>query len=227
MHADGRTAGSPPTGQGIAAEAAPTGHSSHAMTDIRPVMLSGWGIRLEPLAPAHAPELLQAASDGELWQLAYTSVPGPGLEAVHAYIAEALAGQAAGTMLPFAVCDADGVVLGCTRYYDIDTDVPNLAVGYTWYAARAQRTHVNSACKHLLLGHAFDTLGMRAVYLHTSHANLRSQAAIERLGARKDGVIRHHMRHRDGSLRDTVAYSIVAEEWPEIRTRLEGWLRER
>ena len=124
-------------------------------------------------------------------------------------------------MQPFVVVDGRGDVIGCTRYYDIDPSVPTLAIGYTWYAQRAQRSHVNTACKRLLLGHAFDTLGMRTVYLHTSHENLRSQAAIERLGAHRDGVIRQHKRHRDGSLRDTVAYSILDSEWPAIREHLE------
>lgn len=191
---------------------------------IPPPTLSGWGVRLEPLAHAHARALLLAAGDGALWELDYTSVPGPGLASVEDYIGAALDGQAQGSMLPFVVLDG-GSVVGCTRYYEIETTVPNLAIGYTWYALRAQRTHVNSACKRLLLGHAFDTLGMRAVYLHTSHANLRSQAAIERLGARKDGVIRNHRRHRDGSLRDTFAYSILDSEWPAIRGRLEDRLR--
>ena len=136
----------------------------------------------------------------------------------------ALDGQSAGAMLPFAVLRDDGTVLGSTRCYDIDMSVPTLAIGYTWYRASAQRTHVNTACKRLLLGHAFDTLGMRTVYLHTSHHNLRSQAAIERLGAHRDGVIRQHKRHKDGALRDTVCYSILDTEWPAMRERLDARL---
>jgi RimJ/RimL family protein N-acetyltransferase len=136
----------------------------------------------------------------------------------------ALDGQVAGTMLPFAVLRDDGGILGSTRYYDIDPSVPTLAIGYTWYRASAQRTHVNTACKRLLLGHAFDALGMHTVYLHTSHHNLRSQAAIERLGAHRDGVIRQHKRHKDGALRDTVCYSILDAEWPAIRGRLDARL---
>lgn len=186
-------------------------------------MLEGWGVRLEPLRNDHAPALLEAAGDGALWQLNYTSVPGPDIASVHDYIRIALAGRAAGAMLPFVVRARDCVV-GCTRYYDIDASVPTLAIGYTWYASRVQRSHVNSACKRLLLGHAFETLGMRTVYLHTSHQNLRSQAAIERLGARRDGVIRQHRKHKDGSLRDTVAYSILDSEWPGIRARLDAQL---
>ena len=126
-------------------------------------------------------------------------------------------------MLPFAV-RWNGRIVGSTRFYDIDASVPNCAIGHTWYAASAQRTRVNTSCKRLLLEHAFDALGMQAVYFHTSHLNLRSQAAIERLGARRDGVLRHHKRHRDGSLRDTFAYSIIAHEWPAVRDRLEQWL---
>ena len=186
-------------------------------------MLEGWGVRLEPLRNDHAPALLEAAGDGALWELNYTSVPGPDIASVHDYVRVALDGQAGGGILPFVV-RAHGTVVGCTRYYDIDASVPTLAIGYTWYAARVQRSHVNSACKRLLLGHAFETLGMRTAYLHTSHQNLRSQAAIERLGARRDGVIRQHRKHKDGSLRDTVAYSILDSEWPELRARLDARL---
>lgn len=192
---------------------------------IEPILLTGHGVRLEPLRTDHAEGLLAAAGDGALWGLDYTSVPGPDMAAAREYIRIALEGEAAGTMLPFAIeADGEGVV-GCTRYYDINPGVPTLAIGYTWYAARVQRTHVNSACKRLLLGHAFDALGMRTVYLHTSHLNLRSQAAIERLGAHKDGVIRQHRKHKDGSVGDTVAYSILDREWPEIRERLDAALR--
>lgn len=194
---------------------------------VAPVTLSGHGVRLEPLAPHHAGALLEAAGDGALWQLHYTSVPGPDRASVEAYVRDALAGQRAGTMLPFAAVLEDGCVVGCTRYYDIDPVVPTLAIGYTWYAQRAQRTHVNSACKRLLLGHAFEALRMRTVYLHASHENLRSQAAIERLGAHRDGVVRQHRRQRDGSLRDTVAYSILDTEWPAVRARLEARLAAR
>ena len=195
------------------------------MTAAAPVTLAGWGVRLEPLSGAHVPALLAAASDGALWTLHYTSVPGPDAGSVAAYVDAALEGQATGTMLPFTVMDQNGDVVGCTRYYDIEPAVPTLAIGYTWYALRAQRTHVNTACKRQLLGHAFDTLRMRTVYLHTSHENLRSQVAIERLGAHRDGVIRRHRRQRDGSLRDTVVYSILDTEWPGIRERLKARLQ--
>lgn len=193
-------------------------------TTVAPVTLTGWGVHLESLSPAHAEELAAASADGELWTLNFTTAPGPDVAAIATYIASAQAGQAVGTILPFVVRGADGTVLGSTRYYDIDLSVPTLAIGYTWYRASVQRTHVNTACKRLLLGHAFDTLGMRSVYLHTSHANLRSQTAIERLGAQRDGVIRQHKRHKDGGLRDTVCYSILDGEWPTIRERLESRL---
>jgi RimJ/RimL family protein N-acetyltransferase len=191
---------------------------------LQPVTLSGHGVRLEPLSPVHAGGLVAASADGDLGALNYTATPHADADSVDAYIRAALDGQAAGAMLPFAVLHDDGTILGSTRYYDIDLSVPTLAIGYTWYRASVQRTHVNSACKRLLLGHAFDTLGMRTVYLHTSHHNLRSQAAIERLGAHRDGVIRQHKRHKDGSLRDTVCYSILDSEWPGIRARLDASL---
>ncbi len=197
------------------------------MTDAlrpQPVVLSGWGVLLEPLSLAHLGGLVEASADGDLGALNYTATPHATRESVSAYVQAALDGQSAGTMLPFAVLGEDGTVLGSTRCYDIDLSVPTLAIGYTWYRASAQRTHVNTACKRLLLGHAFDTLGMCTVYLHTSHHNLRSQAAIERLGAHRDGVIRQHKRHKDGALRDTVCYSILDTEWPAMRERLDARL---
>lgn len=194
------------------------------MNSLTPVVLSGWGVRLEPLALEHADALAAASADGELWALNYTTAPGPDVDAVAMYIESAVQGQTSDMMLPFVVRHADGTVLGSTRYYEIDLSVPTLAIGCTWYRASVQRTHVNTACKRLLLGHAFDTLGMRTVYLHTSHANLRSQAAIERLGAHRDGVLRQHKTHRDGGIRDTVCYSILDSEWAAIRERLESRL---
>ena len=191
---------------------------------IRPITLSGHGVRLEPLSFDHVDGLIAASADGDLGALSYTATPHATRESVSAYVQAALDGQSAGTMLPFAVLGEDGTMLGSTRCYDIDMSVPTLAIGYTWYRASAQRTHVNTACKRLLLGHAFDTLGMRTVYLHTSHHNLRSQAAIERLGAHRDGVIRQHKRHKDGALRDTVCYSILDKEWPAMRERLDARL---
>jgi len=184
-----------------------------------PVVLAGHGVRLEPLQPDHAPALARAAADGELWKLRITSVPEPGTET--AYVQDALKGQDAGHMLPFVVLDPDsGQVIGSTRYHDIVPSVARLEIGYTWYAKSRQRTHVNTACKLLLLEHAFDVLGAQVVGWRTDNFNLASQRAIERLGARRDGVIRHHQPRRDGTVRDTVMYSLLAGEWPEVRQHL-------
>jgi N-acetyltransferase len=187
-------------------------------------VLAGWGIRLEPLAEAHAEGLQQASADGGIWKLHYTTAPGPDIASVHAYIESAMHAQRKGLCQPYAVIDDDGKVLGSTRFYDIDEATPTCAIGYTWYAAGAQRTHVNSACKRLLLAEAFEVLACTAVFFHTSHLNLRSQAAIARLGATRDGVLRQHKRHKDGSLRDTYVYSILDSEWPNVRKRLDGHL---
>jgi N-acetyltransferase len=187
--------------------------------------LSGRYVRLEPLRAEHADALRAAAADGELWNLVYTSVPGPQSGDAEDYIAKAVAQRDAGNALPFAVFDAAGDLIGSTRYYDIDRAVPKLKIGYTWYAARAQRTGLNTEAKSLLLGHAFERLGCATVYFETSHLNLRSQAAIARLGAQRDGVLRGHMRHRDNGLRDTVVFSILAEEWPSVKLGLESKLR--
>lgn len=188
-----------------------------------PVTLEGHGMRLEPLARDHHDCLVAAARDGELWSLWFTSVPSP--EETHAYISAALAGQDAGHMLPWAVRDlATGTIVGSTRFHDIVPAIDRVEIGYTWYARRCQRTHVNTACKRLLLGHAFDTLGCRAVGLRTDNFNFESQAAIAALGAKKDGVIRHHAARRDGSVRDTVMYSILAAEWPDVKRHLESRL---
>lgn len=184
-------------------------------------MRADYGVRLEPLALHHAEGLQAASRDGAIWQLNYTTAPGPDLESVRSYITAALAGQQRGECQPFAVFDAADRVLGSTRFYDIDAATPTLAIGYTWYAGSAQRTHVNTACKRLLLEDAFEGMSATAVYFHTSHLNLRSQAAIERLGAKRDGILRQHKRHKDGSLRDTYTYSILDQEWPEIRQRLD------
>lgn len=185
--------------------------------------LAGWGVRLEPLSMSHAEALARASADGDIWKLHYTSAPEPAAEAASTYIASALAGHNAGSMQPYAVF-ADDDLVGTTRFYDIDREVPTCAIGYTWYAARVQRSHVNTACKRLLLGHAFEAMDMRTVYFHTSHQNLRSQAAIERLGAKKDGVLRQHRRQKDSSLRDTVCYSILDSEWPAVRGGLDAKL---
>lgn len=182
--------------------------------------LAGRHVRLAPLSASHADALRAAAADGELWTLRYTSVPTPRPGEAEAYIAAALAQRDAGLAWPFAVFDAAGDLVGSTRYYDIDRAVPKLKIGYTWYAARAQRTGLNTEAKRLLLAYAFERLGCASVAFETSHLNLRSQAAIARLGAQRDGVLRGHMRHRDGSLRDTVVFSILAGEWPHIDAAL-------
>ena len=187
--------------------------------------LATHGVQLQPLTLAHAEGLAAASGDGGIGCLPFTTAPEATLASATAYVQAALVGHAAGNMLPFAVV-ADGRIVGSTRFYDINQAVPNLAIGYTWYAASMQRSHVNTACKLLLLGHAFEALGMCAVYFHTSHLNLRSQAAIERLGAHRDGILRAHLRHKDGSLRDTFTYSILADEWPAIRARLAARLGE-
>ena len=183
-------------------------------------VLEGHGVRLEPLAPVHAEGLALAASDGRLWELRYTFVPEA--DKVDTYISEALAGQSAGHMLPWAVRELEsGAIVGSTRFHDVMTAVDRVEIGYTWYAARWQRSHVNTACKLLLLGHAFETVGCRVVGFRTDGVNVRSQQAIEALGARKDGVIRHHALRRDGTVRDSVMYSILATEWPEVKRHLE------
>lgn len=185
-----------------------------------PVELSGNGIKLVPLSMDHAPALEQAAADGELWTLRVTSVPAPGESQV--YVEHALAGQQAGHMLPFAVIEErSGDIIGTTRYHDIVPAVARLEIGYTWYAQRWQRSHVNTTCKLLLLRHAFETLGVGVVGWRTDNFNFASQRAIERLGAHRDGIIRHHALRRDGSIRDTVMYSLLAGEWPEVRKHLE------
>lgn len=182
--------------------------------------LTGRHVRLAPLEAAHADALRAAAADGDLWTLRYTSVPGPQPGDAEAYIDAALAQRDAGTALPFAVFDAAGDLVGSTRFYDIDRSVPRVKLGYTWYARRAQRTGLNTEAKLLLIGHAFERLACASVTLETSHENLRSQAAILRLGAQRDGVLRAHMRHRDGTLRDTHVFSILHDEWPAIADAL-------
>jgi RimJ/RimL family protein N-acetyltransferase len=185
-----------------------------------PRTLEAHGVRLEPLGHAHEAALADAASDGRLWELWFTSVPGPG--EVARYVADALAGQAAGHMLPWAVRElGSGAIVGATRYHDIVAPIDRVEIGYTWYAARWQRSHVNTACKLLLLEHAFDALGCRVVGLRTDNFNFRSQRAIEGLGAKRDGVLRHHQARRDGTVRDSVIYSILAAEWPDVRRHLE------
>jgi RimJ/RimL family protein N-acetyltransferase len=184
------------------------------------VTLERDGIRLEPLEADHEPALASAASDGRLWELWFTTVPVP--EGMAAYVATALAGQRDGQMLPWAVRDlASDTIIGSTRYHDIVPAIDRVEIGYTWYAESRQRTAANTTCKLLLLAHAFDTLGCKVVGLRTDNFNFRSQRAIEALGAKKDGVLRHHAMRRDGTVRDSVMYSILAGEWPDVRKHLE------
>ncbi len=191
----------------------------------RPVVLEGLGVRLEPLSLDHRDALVAAASDGELWKLGFTSIPAP--DDASTYIQAALDGQRDGHMLPWVVRDlAVGSIVGSTRYHDIMASIDRVEIGYTWYAKRCQRSHVNTSCKLLLLAHGFDTLGCKVIGLRTDILNQVSQRAIENLGANKDGVIRHYGVRKDGSVRDTVMYSILMEEWPGVRERLERRLRE-
>ena len=190
----------------------------------RPVTLEGHGVRLEPLSPHHEKGLASAAGDGKLWELWFTTVPEPAQAA--AYIEKALDGQQHGDMLPWAVRELkSGQVIGSTRYHDIIVAADRVEIGYTWYAKRWQRSHVNTACKLLLFAHAFETLGCKAVGLRTDNFNLASQRAIEALGAKKDGVIRHHWPRRDGTIRDTVMYSVLAHEWPDVKHHLQFRLK--
>lgn len=177
-------------------------------------------MRLEPLTDAHEAGLGAAAADGELWKLWFTSVPKPDM--VASYIDKARAGQAAGHMLPWAVRDiASDRVIGTTRYHDIAPEVERVEIGWTWYAQSYQRGPTNTVCKLLLLAHAFDTLDCKVVGLRTDNFNFRSQRAIEALGAKKDGVIRHHALRPDGTVRDTVLFSILKSEWSDVRKHLE------
>lgn len=189
------------------------------MKPVLPTTLAAGPVRLVPLTAEHSPGLEAAAADGELWNLRFTSVPTPGDAA--AYIETALAAQAAGHRLPFAVLDATtGEVLGSTSYHDIAPAVERLEIGWTWYAKRVQRSAVNTTAKLLLLTHAFETLGAQLVGWRTDNFNHASQRAIERLGAKRDGVIRHHALRRDGTVRDTVMYSLTVGEWPEVKAHL-------
>lgn len=194
------------------------------MINMQPATLEGNGIRLEPMTEAHAEPLAAAVADGRLWDLWYVATPKA--EDMSTYIAEAQKGQRDGHMLPWVVRDvASNEVVGSTRYHDIVANIDRVEIGYTWYRKSRQRTHVNTTCKLLLLGHAFDTLGCKVVGLRTDGFNFRSQRAIEALGAKKDGVLRHFGARKDGSPRDTVMYSILAHEWPDVRRHLESRLR--
>ncbi|NID16239.1 GNAT family N-acetyltransferase [Luteibacter yeojuensis] len=189
-----------------------------------PVRLENAHVTLEPLSLEHIPLLERAAADGDLWDLWFTSVPAPGQMAE--YVESALRGQEEGRMSPWAIREkGSGDIVGSTRYYDIVADPSRVAIGYTWYARRWQRSHLNTACKHLLLSHAFQIVGAVAVEFHTDAWNQDSQRAIEKLGAKREGVLRAHKRRKDGSLRDTVCYSILATEWPDADKWLQLRLR--
>ncbi|MDQ0568382.1 RimJ/RimL family protein N-acetyltransferase [Variovorax paradoxus] len=189
------------------------------MAFVEPVTLKARDLALVPLSLGHEEGLRAAAADGELWKLRVTSVPEP--HETRAYIETALQGREAGHRFAFAVTEAEtGTVLGSTSFHDILPGVKRVEIGYTWYARRCQRTHVNTTCKLLMLTHAFDTLGCNVVGWRTDNFNFASQQAIERLGARKDGVIRGHAMRRDGTIRDTVMYSLRAGEWPEVKAQL-------
>jgi len=193
------------------------------MLRVEPVVLERAPVRLVPLALDHENGLRAAAADGELWTLRVTSVPEP--EQTRAYIETALTHRAEGHRFAFAVLDsATAEVIGCTSYHDIVPAVDRLEIGWTWYAQSRQRSAVNTTAKLLLMTHAFDALGAAVVGWRTDNFNVASQRAIERLGAKRDGVIRHHALRRDGTVRDTVMYSVTAGEWPEIRAHLEWQL---
>lgn len=189
------------------------------MQPVAPVTLANEHVRLEPLGLQHVDGLQRAAADGELWKLRVTSVPEP--EDTRAYVERALQSFAEGHRLAFVVLDASsGEVIGSSSYHDIVPAVERVEIGYTWYAKSRQRTHVNASAKLLLMTHAFESLGARLVGWRTDNFNFASQRAIERLGAKRDGVIRHHALRRDGTVRDTFMYSMLAGEWPEAKAQL-------
>ncbi len=187
--------------------------------DFLPLPLTGRHVSLVPLAPDHVLGLMEAAQEGELYKLWYTLIPAP--DAMEAEIARRLSLQAAGGMAPFTVLDAAGRIAGMTTYMNIDQVHRRVEIGSTWYAARVQRTPLNTEAKLLLLTHAFETIGVIAVEFRTHFFNQQSRRAIERLGAKLDGILRSHQRAPNGTLRDTCVYSITAAEWPTVRAHLE------
>ncbi len=189
------------------------------MISLSPVTLSNHGVTLIPLSVDHRYDLVRAVEDGELWNLWYTQVPK--VEDVGSYTEKALQGQEAGHMLPWVVrFDATGKIIGTTRYHDIVPEIDRVEIGYTWYAKRFQKSYVNTACKLCLLEYAFDQLSCKVVGFRTDNFNFNSQRAIAALGAKKDGIIRHHAARRDGSVRDTVMFSILQTEWPDVKKHL-------
>jgi RimJ/RimL family protein N-acetyltransferase len=191
---------------------------------MQPVTLAGRHVRLEPLAREHVPGLQQAAADGELWNLWYTSVPAPADTA--AYVDKALALLGQGLALPFVVKDGDGTIVGSTRFGNVDADNRRVEIGWTWYARRVQRTALNTEAKRLLLAHAFEALGCVAVEFRTHWFNHASRNAIARLGAKQDGVLRRHLKMPDGTWRDTVVFSILDHEWESVKHHLDFKLAE-
>jgi RimJ/RimL family protein N-acetyltransferase len=183
-----------------------------------PVTLKGAHARLEPLSRDHRAGLIDAVKDGELWRLWYTAIPSP--EGMDKEIDRRLGLQKAGSMLPFTVFDGDGAISGMTTYMNIDGQNRHVEIGSTWYAKRVQRTALNTECKLMLLTHAFETLGCIAVEFRTHFFNRASRRGIERLGAKMDGILRNHQIGYNGSLRDTVVYSIIANEWPTVKQHL-------
>ena len=191
------------------------------MIDPRPVTLEGYGVRLEPLDLSHTDALVSAAADGEVWKLWYVAVADLQAGRAAVYMDAAMAGLAAGHMVSWAVRElSSGAIVGSTRYHDIVREIDRVEIGYTFYAQTWQRTFVNTACKRLLLEHAFDALGCQVVGFRVDNLNLRSQQAVEAIGAKRDGILRHFQARLDGSARDTHMYSILSTEWPEVRERL-------
>jgi len=190
------------------------------MIEPKPVVLEHSGVRLEPLSVEHLEGIAHAAADGELWKLWFTAVPSP--EKVRTWFDVAMQGLKEGHMLPWSVRElSSGQIVGSTRYHDIVAPIDRVEIGYTFYAQSRQRTAVNTTCKLMLLTHAFETLGCKVVGLRTDNFNFRSQRAIEGIGAKKDGVLRHHAARKDGTVRDTFLYSILAGEWPDVKRHLE------
>jgi RimJ/RimL family protein N-acetyltransferase len=193
------------------------------MIDPKPIVLEGNGVRLEPLTLDHVDDLTAAASDGRLWELWYTSVPEPTY--TRKYVEEALDAQRSGTQVAWVVRDlSTNTIVGGTRYHDIVASIDRVEIGWTWYAASKQRTHINTACKLLLLTHGFEDLGCAVIGLRTDNFNFASQHAIAALGAHKDGVLRHHQARRDGTARDSVMFSILATEWRDVKRHLHARL---
>jgi RimJ/RimL family protein N-acetyltransferase len=198
--------------------------SAEAKGWLQPLTLEGASARLEPLGRRHCNDLIEAVEDGELWRLWYTTIPAP--EKMAAEIDRRLGLQAAGSMLPFAViARASEKAVGMTTYMNVEAAHRRVEIGATWYRKSAQRSDINTQCKMLLLAHAFETLGCIAVEFRTHIFNHRSRRAIERLGAKLDGILRSHQLASNGTLRDTCVYSIIASEWPTVKTHLAYLMR--